>query len=403
MFKIGSIVGLKSHPLRLDFSQENLVIGGDAQSIPPLMVVVETLLEFEVLENSSEVKQCRCSWYSHKTHTFESEWFLVHLLFELPSKEKEVNDPEISPEIGTMVRFKTTGIELGKKKSSIDFSGSSNSSNRSISSLLYFVAPVLQVIAIIESNNKQLTNEKPRKKWREESKIQLKCKYFDINSNKFCEIILPLESIEIIQSVDESKIDCINGAILGNKCLRLTSMTPDVPEVLIKPNIINYRSGLYYIEGFNFLTGKSAEYLLNGNNDTFKEQEFSLAKLPKFIPLSNGLFNVIKISKQSILELNPNFYWRIKYQDNNGSITDWTIHSPEVIEVIEEKINSDNSIPQIYVKAFCMLRNAHRHFKVDGIKEIVQLNILLDPTKGADILVDQKGQIAQEAQDVSLS
>ncbi|HEY9262780.1 hypothetical protein, partial [Chitinophaga sp.] len=111
MLKIGSVVGLKSHPLCLQFNQETIVIGGDAQSIPPLMVVVETLSEFDVSQNNFVIKQCKCIWYSHKTHTFEAVWFWVYLLFEFFSNELEHIAPGIFPEVGTLVRFKTTGIE----------------------------------------------------------------------------------------------------------------------------------------------------------------------------------------------------------------------------------------------------------------------------------------------------
>lgn len=400
MFKIGAIVAIKSHPYFLPLNQDHLIIAGDAQSIPPLMVVVEMFEEFIPSTGNWLVQRCKCMWYSQKMRQFDSIWFLPHQIDLVPTDQQEYQTINpLSP--GTLARFKTTDIELGKKKSSIEYGTNSKINTKSISSLLYFVSPVLQIIEVLDG--KRTETGKVQKKRCVRSSNQIKCKFFNPDNNKFSEIIMPFEAVDILPSIDKLKIETINNSINLNGFLKITPILSNALEILIKPTLINYRSGLYYLEAFNFVTGKNAEYILNGNEDTFTECDFSLRVLPSFTPLEDGRFQVIGINRQNLLSLDTNYYWRITYQDNNQNITERTIHSPVLTDALIVENNNDNAMPETYVKAFCMLRSASRHFKLSGIKRIIVLNIQYNHLIESKIVVGQIGDIIEKENPQSTS
>ena len=99
---IGSIVVLHSHPYKQDV--QNVLISGDSQLLSPLMVVIETLEETKdqhdertgLLQTKKGSAQCKCIWFSGKTHLFEEQWINSELLVIIDSNEiTSINYDEI--------------------------------------------------------------------------------------------------------------------------------------------------------------------------------------------------------------------------------------------------------------------------------------------------------------------
>jgi hypothetical protein len=79
-FSLGDIVALNSHPY--DQFLTSVIISGEPQLLSPLMVIIEVLndtrnqYDEKTGEEISKTgnSQCKCIWFSNKSHQFEETW-----------------------------------------------------------------------------------------------------------------------------------------------------------------------------------------------------------------------------------------------------------------------------------------------------------------------------------------
>lgn len=149
---IGDIVALNSHPYHS--TQTNILIGGEPQLTSPLMVVVETVGDAQnsfdenvgmQIHDKGKSCQCKCIWYSTKSHQFEEVWISSKVLKKTTPKDlnhtidkQKFIDKSIG--YGSLVTLKTSALEIAKQKSSISIE-----SNREKST----INPILSLFSVL--------------------------------------------------------------------------------------------------------------------------------------------------------------------------------------------------------------------------------------------------------------
>lgn len=369
--KIGTIVSLKSNPYLSQKDVESLVIVGDGKTISPLLVITE------IFESKKETGvfdiQYKCIWYCQKSGSFQEERFSSSLLKATTITEhlnQEIKTEDFIP--GALVRFKTTALELKKRKSSVtNYANSFDSITKTITPQLDFVSPLMQIIPYNERKKKK--HVAPDVKTTTSIRV-VKCKYFNSTTSKFSEYILPIESLELVNPINDKLLEELYNAIENNLCLHLNI---EKEGSIVKPLIINYRTGIYSLEYFDYIKNHTLEISLNSFSGSFVPTKYAISSLPQFIDLNAGGMYKELITIESITKLLSfeNKYWRIKYKDLNDKITERTIHNPQLIQVIEaDKGSTTKGNSVTYLTAHCLLRNAMRHFTINGLQEIQVLN-----------------------------
>lgn len=92
---LGDIVVLASHPFFEHSHAKTVHLGGQAAHVPPMMVVIEMVLEktdFTDPERGAyrehQNYQCLCVWYSAKRCAFEQNWFPFSVLRKVEGCDK---------------------------------------------------------------------------------------------------------------------------------------------------------------------------------------------------------------------------------------------------------------------------------------------------------------------------
>lgn len=379
---LGSIVSLKSHFYEGNNDTNLVYLSGEPQLISPLMVITETFgKESATLETESNF-QYKCMWYSNKTQTFEENWFPEKHLKTIAISIVESKSTKDSIKLNSIVEFKTCSIELGKKKITLKQS-SENLNNKSyaVNSHLSFVSPVLQVMDIIQGEDLlTILKSKHSDKRRNITKTLIKCKYYNFNSDKFSEVLIPVEALDIIPKTEKLILTLIKKCILNNKHLVIKDKNSLFDSNLIKPEHINYRAGRYYLSGFDYMKSKNVEIniaeisILNSKEKYFKDE------LPKFT--GSIKLKVSLINNETLQPLIAKYNTKkdkaiwIQYEDLNDVRTKRIITNCSILESDIKERDTNNKLVNVnYLKAFCLLRKATRYFRIDRIREIKILDL----------------------------
>ena len=366
---IGTIVALDSHIYFDDDESKSIVICGEPKQVSPLMIIIEVVVDKPMFEERSGMRlsdisscQCRCIWFSHKSYIFEEVWISSKLLKIIKPAE---NIDKVS--FGQQVELKTAYIELGKIKSNIK--ETDNNVSSILTSDLNFVSPVMQVIGTAKSESKEpLYDVKTLTLKRSIPKSLVKCKYYNAVSDKFSEFLIPIEALNIIDSIDEKNLVVCKTAIIENQYLAIEH---DGIRSITKPNRINFNNGRYYIYAYDYLTVKNVQLNINKIKVELKDNYYNEV-LPIFEVKRDKL--IIKpIDKKNIKELfkkiGKDKYITISYENRDGDKSNRSISDYELVESVEKNLlGEDREV--VYLKAFYHLRNAERFFRIERIKSL---------------------------------
>lgn len=371
--KIGSIVSLKTHPYLKDLT--TVIISGDAQHTAPIMIVTEIFIESKNLYDeqtgdSRGKQQCKCIWYSSNNGQFEEVWISEKQLkvIEEPEDKKE----QKSFAIGEIISLKTLNLELEKKKSYIKGNGYNNE-NITITSLLTFVPPVMQVVGESKNESKEpLFDNKTGKPKRFVSSKFIKCNWYNPNSNKVSEKHLPIEALRTIKLANEDSLRSLHEMIVKKEYCKFTYKEQGQ---LIQPRKIIYVSGYYYLVAHDFLTNKMQEFEVLSIEDFEVVEKYYVNKSPDF-DILNGDFsskNINNLKVETIKQgIESQKYMLIVYKNKNDIFSTRTLKDYQIIDTRED----DKIIENDYLVGHCLLKDEKRHFKVDRIQsvEILDLN-----------------------------
>ncbi|OZI05711.1 hypothetical protein BWI93_23770 [Siphonobacter sp. BAB-5385] len=376
----GTIVTLQTHAYTSKIFGDAVMIGGDSSLLSPVMVIIEVLIEgkshfeehsgMEIAQEGSF--QCKCMWFSSKSHHFEDVWISSRLL--KPIKKIEDLLPEglkTSYSYGDKVNFRTVAYELDKRKSTLKHnSHSSDPITKDISSLVSFVAPLMQVVGTSRYESKEpLIDNKSGAIRRVTTNRLIKCKYFNCHSDKFSEVFLPIETLEFINIPDDKTLKFLNNS-LNKKQYLVFSENPENVEsrTLLEPKLLHFRNGIYFLEALDKLTYQRTEIRISANENRFKPYSRKNPSLPSFSE-NNGKFLTKFITPDTLKELigKPveNEYLNITYTDHNENTSVRTLKEYSIIEPSEEEKNDTD----LYLKAKCLLRDSIRYFKISRIKK----------------------------------
>jgi uncharacterized protein YodC (DUF2158 family) len=367
-FKVGDVVALQSHPYSDKFI--NIVFSGDPQTNSPLMVIIEVLIETKTqydektgnLLLESGKSQCRCTWFSNKTHQFEDKWLHSGLLKIVKHADKLLEERYVKSLINSEVLFKTSDLELKKRKSSMSYKDHPENGKVSITPLLSFVSPVLHVIQVIEVKKSDFKEPIYDARSGQQKRFiptwMIKCQWFNLSSDKMSEKLLPVEALTILTKANEDYVDSLNKAIE-------TSVYLKNEKLLLSPKMLTYKNGRYYLQAFDFIKNKTREIDIIRHPDLSIIAKYYSNKGPYFNPLTA---DTLSIEDAINLAIKAGVYLRIQYKKKNGDLTTRTLSKLSI-----EKANNLKGVMTTYLKAYCHLRKAERLFK---LKRILDLEVL---------------------------
>lgn len=374
-YKVGSIVALKSHPYFNDLTIT--IITGDPSVIPPLMIIEEIIRDTKTLYDERHGNpvsdktqcQCKCIWYSHKQGQFEESWLSSKLLKIIESPNNLGRD-EIN--IGMQVSLKTLDLEMSKHKSSLSYEGTSEIQHKTtITPLLSFVSPVMQILEIRKNEEKEPKYDpKTGEIKRFVPEYSVKCKWYNSLSDKLSEKFLPIESLTLIDEVPREALIKISNDIANGSHYRANNS-------LFKPNNITFRNSQYYIRGYDYVINKNIEIKIS--KDLAIADPVFLHKAPSTataIKAEDTFADFVGTIKDAVLAKN---YLRIKYKNRHDKITVRTLKDFR----LHPKRN-----PKFLI-GFCYNRKEERTFSIDRIINMQQLN--LSYAKGSAIIETMHG------------
>ena len=387
---IGSIVAIHCHPFFKETHKDLIHVGGEATMIPPLMMIAEILQEkgvsyephsgFQV--SCAKTYQCKCIWYSLKTHKFEDQWFSSKVL----KLVENYSDSTlwVTPKHGDVLVLKTGIIELGKKKTTFNQTSKGGDSFHSISGLLSFSSPTLLAVGTEKYEVKEpLIDSKTGERKRWISQKHIKCRWFNPSSDKFSEDSLPIEILTPALKVGRDKISKLEEAISSKSLLTFSFELYGFKRTLLKPLGINYKGAHYFLEVKDLLLNKTIELLIDDNLNQFGIGKEHLDSLPSFKALDDekSSYERLDLSKDNfvlLLAKHPDKLLRIKYENLQGVITERTIHKPSVFSIKRtvQTRRGEKEVEINYVRANCLLRNnEERFFRLDRITRVQVLNL----------------------------
>lgn len=371
---IGDIVALNSHPYHS--TQTNILIGGEPQLTSPLMVVVETVSDAQNLfdenvgmqiHDKGKSCQCKCIWYSTKSHQFEEVWISSKVLKKITPKDfnhtidkQKFIDKSIG--YGSLVTLKTTALEIAKQKSSISIE--SNREKPTINPILSFLSPVMQVIGTGKSDSKEPKFDSKTGNARRISELLVKCKWFNGSSDKMSEKLIPIEALVLLPTVDTGTLKQIEEFITSETTLIVKI---DTKATIFKPTKLKYTHGFYSVLGNDRLQNREIEVNFSDLKVPFEEYELYQERYPNFKLEEHPSTQIETGIKRAILQKK---YIRIKYKDRTGNVTTRTV-APNDTHIVPEPFTDDG----IYLIGYCLLRKAERYFKIDRILSLEIFNL----------------------------
>lgn len=378
---IGSIVALKSHPFFSDSDSDSVLISGEPTMISPLMVVTEILLDRKPFYedhtgmeiSNKETYQCKCIWYSLKSHQFEEVWLSSRLIKKINQFPDSVANIEETFAYGTTVSLKTNRIELGKKKSSFKKSSKDQDNLTTTTGLLSFTSPAMQVIGNVKNESKEpLIDQKTGLTKRWISNKLVKCKYYNPQTDKLSEIILPTECLNPIVTADTALIESLKEMILNSILFKSKSTSGLI--TILKPIAIHFKAGMHFLECKDYVMNTVSELQIHT-----KSQFLDKTRIEEYLPRferTKSMLDLKEMNVDNLKKLPQDKLWRITYKDNQDVITKRTIFNPDYL-IYRTKGTSSRTTKRIdYIKANCLLRNRdERYFRVDRITLLEVLDI----------------------------
>lgn len=372
-FNLGTIVTLKSNGLKYLANYKFLSLGGNENFTTPLMVVVEILLNNnpEIDEESGEVKSTSKSqnkykgmYFSNKSMKFEENWFAET---ELEVYGKELEQLHELPNLsnikwGETVRFKTVDEEAKKSKS---FNEEEN--KKGSKPLITFIAPAMQVVGFAQPEKKdQALDPNTGKPKREYPSKMVKCKFFNTESDKFSEQLVPIECLQYIDNRNlEQKLEEIS-AIKLQKSLTLIKTIDN--QYFGSPNAVHVFSGRYQLSFYNELSKKTT-FIWIDEIEKIDEVDFAESKYYPGINDGTGELTSISDFINSVKEVITGQHFKITY----CNLKEQRVSRYVTIKKLGNELEDKESIPAknyFYMKSYCHLREADRDFRSDRILSI---------------------------------
>lgn len=372
--EIGTIVSLKSNSFLQLANNNFLSLGGNENFVTPLMVVVEVLYnkDLDIDEETGEIKEkakgnnkYKCVYFSNKKMKLEENWFSENEL-EIYGKELDkIHKTETVKNLhwGETVRFKTIDEEGRKTKSF-----TKEEKQKGFKPLLTFTSPAMQIVGFAKCDDKEsLIDSRTGKEKRKKSTMLVKCKFFNVDLDKFSEILIP---IECLQKIDNTKV-------LNNYLERISSFIKEDGSIIIKsgdhkyfgkPKAVNVFSDRYQLSFYNELT-KSNELIWIDLIDDFELVEINVGEYFPSVQKGTGefvtVFDHISKKKEDIKKS----HFKITYRNLKEQIVSRYITVKEVNKVLgkEDSTTNNDSEGYYYLKAHCHLRKAEREFRSDRI------------------------------------
>lgn len=370
-FSIGDIVSLKTHPY-LE-GNTDIIISGDHIMLTPLMVIIEIYKSKQHFASiKTDIYKYKCTWFSPKSYKFIlAEIDEIDLKLVVKSNSP-INEDHLNR--GDKVVFKTANIELGKKKSLLNYADNSidgGVGSSLINSLFSFLPPVMQVVNFEPHKSKHPLIDKNLLQIRIAPSINVKFSYFDPTYDKISIHTLPIDALELIEQVKEETIISLTKIIRKEKYLIIKT---DLTKTIAKPHHIAYRSGYYYLTFYNYLLNKVEEtqiksgttYELIKNSHNVEVPKFDIAHEPE---AATPQFIIKEIVSSIINAKDANAFLRIKYKNRNNQLSYRTIKEYDIV------IIGENSLTVSYLIGYCLKRKAKRSFRIDRIQNLQQLNL----------------------------
>jgi hypothetical protein len=279
--------------------------------------------------------------------------------------------------------------------------------NNKITALLSFCSPVFIVIgfSVVEKKEPLIDSHTGQTKRAYGSKL-VKLKSFNSNENKYSEFLVPIESIQKIEEINDKKLNLFiqskggKQLIVRRKKDRVVSETGNkIHDILIVDSISNL-SGIYRANISNIFSQKKE--IINIDN-AFEVEGIVISETSVFpeITESGGEFSVNSIEERLKLSFVGNPYSKsndinleytnnlkirklikIKYKNKFEKTTTRyciPIFLFKVNKKIEDSKGKTKNIPEYYLQSFCLLRSDYRNFKVErmlSMEEISEENII---------------------------
>jgi hypothetical protein len=384
-FNLGTVVSLKSNGL-LPLANHNFIkLGGNEKFTTPLMVVIEILhntstdYDDETGENKSSKKgneKYKCIYFSNKSMKFEENWFSKNELKQY-GEEDEIHNNINSNDLnwGDIVRFKTVDEEAKKTKS---FNEGEN--NKNSKPLLNFTSPAMQIVGFATPDRKEsLIDSYNGLKKRDVSKKIVKCKFFNVDSDKFSEQLIPIECLQKIidENIDE-KLNTISSSIKEN-CNVLIEFknSKEISDENVyniqnikyfgSPKSISFISGRYQMEFYNELKKKNEFIWLDLIKDFHKIDLSESKYFPTINKDNSNLKSIFEFFDEQGNDLKGK-HLKITYKNLKEQIVSRYI---TIIEISNQLDNNDTiNSKYYYLKSFCHLRAAEREFRSDRMLSI---------------------------------
>lgn len=365
-FQLGDIVALRSHPFEHNLT--SVIYSGDPSHISPLMIVAEILLPANTKEEiDSDLSEYKCIWYSSQMQSFEETWLSGYYLKLI---EKADEEAPLSFTSGDTVLFRTTFLELGKRKSSFSIEGKQSLVNNKatiITPLLNFSSPVFIVC------NNGILNNQPTKSGNKRKSIisdkKVKVKWYNSFKGKFSEYVLPTSCIAVSSKVSLNVLVQFQHAILKRNYLKVH--IKDKTTTIISPLRIVYINGEYNLRYSDLIKSTHEE-------DKSISSIQIIAALDNLVDNSAPVFDFSKTNQpiQDVIDLlqkgvSEKQVVRIKYKNIHDQISIRCLRNFE--------INShQNGTLEHYLSGKCMLKSDHRHFNVSRISKAELLSLTWD-------------------------
>lgn len=371
--KIGDVVSLKSHPYQDNIT--SIIVSGEPLLLPPLMIITE---QRKLQSDTSKVNydkgayEYMCLYFSGKTQSFEHVPIKgIHLKRIMEgTSENSLSEDEVFP--GVTVTLKTMELELAKKKSSFTYEDTSlyhGSDSSTITALLSYLPPSLQVISVLPHKSKYPTHKKDQE-IRKVPSLDVKCFWYNSQKESLSEQVLPIEALQMVVPANEDVIKQIIELIAKPSAIEITELND---SYLIMPRLIHYRSGYYFLRGYNYVLNRITEYRIAYPNVFTEVENHIVRKAPEFKIEVNPLSASKDFIQREIVaaiadaEKNKNFI-RIQYRNRNDVVTTRTLKKYRYIDVEEEGKKFG------YLVGYCCLRMDERSFRTDRIQHLEELN-----------------------------
>lgn len=398
-FQIGDVVSLKSNGLLPLTKYSFISLGGNENLVTPFMVVVEILTSehIDIDEESGDFKSTKkgstkykCMYFSSKSMKFEDNWFSENeiAIYSVSNDQKSKEEADESksedeiaegqPEIkensenqnikwGDTVRFKTVDIEAKKTKSFKE-----DEQKKGSKSLVTFVAPAMLVVGFSTGDKKEpLIDSHTGKQIRFKSKKMVKCKFFNVDLDKFSEQLVPIECLEMVDNSRlASHLEQIS-SLINSKDLVIVKAKK--MEYFGRPQSVHVYSGRYQMVFYNELTKKNV-FLWIDEIESFVNVDNSRGLFyPRTNTGTNEFEDVNKflddVMSQSDADNNNLRHLKITYRN----FKDVKLTRYITVLIISRKIDNEKALSlenYCYFKSFCHLREAEREFRSDRILSI---------------------------------